>query len=214
MMGDNFNEGYSNELPVHTVYLDSYWISRYEVTFDQYDAFCDATGRIKPDDRSWGRGSRPVINVSWHDAKAFCDWMSQLTGENIHLPTEAQWEKAAKGYIQRRFPWGDTDPTCSNANYFGCQGKTVPVGSYYLGRSLYGVHDMAGNVLEWCSDWYGEDYYSYSPGTNPKGPPTGIGRVARGGSWADYAQNCRCAIRFHGPPESWGSILGFRLAKD
>ncbi|TES92891.1 MAG: hypothetical protein E3J87_03715 [Candidatus Cloacimonadota bacterium] len=151
-MGDNFNEGAGHELPVHTVYLDTYYMSKYEVTFEQYDAFCDVTGRSKPSDYDWGRGDRPVIWVSWNDTKAFCDWLSARTGENIHLPTEAQWEKAARGTDQRRFPWGDRSPDSSLANYGENNMKTMPVGSYPLGVSPYGIHDMAGNVHEWCSD--------------------------------------------------------------
>ena len=145
-MGDNFNEGNSDERPVHTVYLDYYKVSRYEVTFDQYDRFCDDTGRRKPDDLGWGRGNRPVIDVSWDDANAFCDWLSQKTGKNIHLPTEAQWEKAARGTDQRRYPWGNSSPDSTKCNYDQNEMRTQPVGSYPPGVSPYGVHDMAGNV--------------------------------------------------------------------
>jgi formylglycine-generating enzyme required for sulfatase activity len=213
-MGDNRKEGNPDELPVHTVYLDSYKISQYEVTFDKYDSFCEATGRSKPGDSGWGRGTRPVIHVSWNDARAFCDWLSQKTGKNIHLPTEAQWEKAARGTDQRRYPWGNGDPSCSRANYESCREKTMPVGSYPSGVSPYGIHDMAGNVWEWCSDRYSSSYYSSSPRNNPTGSASGSFRVQRGGSWYVNAGYIRSANRRYNTPPSRGYFLGFRLAQD
>jgi formylglycine-generating enzyme required for sulfatase activity len=212
-MGDNFNEGDYDELPVHTVYLDTYYISKYEVTFDQYDSFCEAFGRSKPNDKGWGRGTRPVINVSWDDAKDFCNWLAGKTGKNIHLPTEAQWEKAVRGTDQRRYPWGNGNPSCSRVNYHYCNVKTMPVGSYPSGVSPYGIHDMAGNVWEWCSDWYYWSYYSSSPYKNPTGPSHGSYRVFRGGSWVLSAGNCRASVRlFYRPANSWPDG-GFRLAR-
>lgn len=213
-MGDNFNEGLYFEQPVHTVYLDTYYISKYEVTFEQYDAFCDATGRTKPDDMGWGRGDRPVIWVSWNDAKAFCDWLSEKTGENIHLPTEAQWEKAARGTDQRRYPWGNGSPDSTLANYDNNVGKTMPVGSYPAGVSPYGIHDMAGNVWEWCSDWYDGDYYSISPPNNPQGPSSGYCRILRSGAWSWLATAIRSACRGSEYPSYNYSHVGFRLCKD
>jgi len=215
-MGDNFNEGDSNERPVHRVYLDSYYISKYEVTFEQYDAFCEETGRSKLYDEGWGRGDRPVINIiSWNEAKAFCDWLSNKTGEDIHLPTEAQWEKAARGTDQRRYPWGNSSPNCNKANYFGCKGKTMPVGSYPAGKSPYGVHDMAGNVWEWCQDLYDKNYYGYSPSHNPQGPSNVnyyLGYVIRGGSYACDAYTIRSACR----DTTIGDLaqIGFRIVKE
>jgi len=213
-MGDNFNEGSSDERPVHSVYLDKYDISKYEVTFDQYDVFCDDTGRSKPSDSGWGRGDRPVINVTWDDAKDFCDWLSQKTGEDIHLPTEAQWEKAARGTDQRRYPWGNGAPNCNKANYYGCKGKTMPVGSYPAGKSPYGVHDMAGNVWEWCQDWYDYGYYSRSPSHNPQGPSSGSGRARRGGSWSSNSYSIRSANRYNFIPIRGKGYIGFRLCKE
>ena len=213
-MGDNFNEGGSNELPVHTVYHYTYYISKYEVTFDQYDAFCDATGRSKPSDAGWGRGLRPVINVSWDDTKAFCDWLSAKTGENIHLPTEAQWEKAARETDQRRYPWGNDSPDSSLVNYNYNVNNTMPVGSYPSGVSPYGIHDMAGNVWEWCSDWYDYNYYSSSPTNNPQGPSSGSYRVLRGGGWWGNANSIRSAFRYYFSPSYGRDDFGFRLCKD
>ena len=214
LMGDNFNEGSSDERPVHAVYLDSYNISKYEVTFEQYDKFCEETFRNKPNDEGWGRGNRPVIYVNWDDAKAFCEWLSQKTGKNINLPTEAQWEKAARGTDQRRYPWGNSDPNCGIVNYNNCYGTTRPVGSYPTGVSPYGVHDMAGNVWEWCSDWYSSTYYSESPYNNPTGPSSGSYKIRRGGSWDNGANKVRCTYRYPNPPSSGGRKLGFRLCRD
>jgi len=213
-MGDNFNEGESDEWPVHTVYLDTYYISKYEVTFEQYYVFCNATGRIKPSDEGWGRGKRPVMNVSWEDAKAFCDWLSSITGTNIHLPTEAQWEKAARGTNQRRHPWGNKSPSSSLANYNRNAGKTMPVGSYPSGVSPYGIHDMAGNVWEWCLDWYDSDYYSRSPRNNPQGPSVGSTRLRRGGGWVSKTYYIRSANRGRDDPSYRYNDIGFRLCKD
>lgn len=214
-MGDNFNEGESDELPVHTVYLDTYYISKYEVTFKEYDEFCDATGRTKPSDEGWGRGARPVINVSWADANAFCDWKSGETGENIYLPTEAQWEKAARGTDQRRYPWGNDSPDSYLANYNRNVEKTMPIGYYPSGVSPYGIHDMAGNVYEWCSDWYDDNYYSGSPTNNPQGPSSGFFRVLRGGCWHSNAYHIRSAYRYSNFPPSYGRpYIGLRLCKD
>jgi formylglycine-generating enzyme required for sulfatase activity len=213
-MGDNFNEGDTDERPVHTVYLDEYKISKYEVTFEQYDKFCEDTGRFKPGDEGWGRGNRPVINVSWYDAKDFCDWLSQKTGQNIHLPTEAQWEKAARGTDQRRYPWGNNIPSCTLANFSGCGSQTKPVGSHSSGVSPYDIHDMAGNVWEWCWDWYSSTYYSGSPYSNPMGPSTGSTRVLRGGSWISKDYDIRSASRFNFDPSSGRRRIGFRLGMD
>jgi formylglycine-generating enzyme required for sulfatase activity len=186
MMGDNFNEGDNDERPVHPVYLDEYYISKYEITFEQFDKFCQERNLELPSDEGWGRGSRPVVMVKWDFANSFCLWLSKKTGKDIHLPTEAQWEKAARGMDQRRYPWGNTEPNCIFTNYC-CKDRTDPVGSYPGGVSHYGVHDMAGNVAEWCNDFYGGDYYQFSPYRNPPGPNRSNiyfrTVVVRGGSW-------------------------------
>jgi formylglycine-generating enzyme required for sulfatase activity len=223
MMGDNFNEGDEDELPVHEVYLDGYYISRHEVTFAQYDKFCDQTGRIRPGDNGWGKGDRPVIDVSWLDASRFCEWLSAKTGKAIRLPTEAQWEKAARGTDQRRYPWGNSPPGCEKTNYNYCDSQTHPVGSHAGDVSPYGIHDMAGNVLEWCRDQYEPKYYSMSSPVNPENKPAElkgyIHYVIRGGSWKTEV---RCADRRFGR-YYWGSAtrgekkdvdLGFRVVME
>lgn len=213
-MGDNFNIGDANERPVHTVYLDAYKISKYEINFDQYIRFCNDTGRFKPGSEGWGEGNRPVINVSWYDARDFCNWLSEKTGKNISLPTEAQWEKAARGTDQRRYPWGNEVPSCSIVNFINCQNMTMPVGSYPLGASPYGVHDMAGNVWEWCSDWFSSDYYSVSPVNNPQGPASGTQRVRRGGAFDCDAWSIRSTYRSDDPPDYSYKLIGFRIVQN
>ena len=219
LMGDNFNdgEGAIDEQPVHTVYLDAYKMSKYEVTFQQYDTFCESTGRNKPNDNRFGRGDHPVIYVTWDDARAFCDWLSRETGKNIHLPTEAQWEKAARGTDRRKYPWGNTTLSCDLANYEPCVKHTMPVGSYPGGVSPYGVYDMAGNVYEWCYDWYDAGYYSISSKNNPTGPSTGGVHVCRGGGYLSYAEKLRCCNRTSYPTPNSPDIhvhLGFRICWD
>jgi formylglycine-generating enzyme required for sulfatase activity len=199
----------SNEAPQHSVTLSGFKMSKYEVTFAQYDAFCDATGRTKPSDEGWGRGNRPVINVDWNDATAFAQWMG------CRLPTEAEWEYACRAGTTSPFNTGSC-LSSSEANYDGnypystCAqgtflGKPQPAGSY--APNAWGLYDMHGNVWEWCSDWYGD--YSSGAQTNPNGPSSGSDRVLRGGGWRSAA--CRSAGRGSGFPFSRTNDWGFRL---
>ncbi len=209
-MGSN---DYDDEKPPHNVFLDGYWMGKYEVTFDQYDKYCEETRKKESYDEGWGRGKRPIINVSWKDAKAYCDWLAKKTGLKFKLPTEAQWEKAARGEDGRKYPWGNR-VSKSLANYNFNVGKTSPVGSYPKGASPYGLLDMAGNVLEWCNDWFDKDYYKNSPYKNPLGPENGPVRVSRGGDWSDDADDLRCAYRSYGFPSVRAFVVGFRLCQD
>jgi len=204
------NGGNPNEKPVHTVYLDSYHISKTEVTFAQYDKFCSDTGRKKSLDSGWGRGNRPVIYVSWEDAVAFCKWLSRKIGKNIHLPTEAQWEYAARGGNKSKgSKYSGSNDIESVAWYTKNSGaKTHPVGQ--KNPNELGIYDMSGNVSEWCSDRYGDNYYSNSPRNNPAGPSSGIFRVYRGGSLAGH---CWSTIRYGTFPSSRYYFMGFRLAR-
>lgn len=195
----------------HRVSLSAFKMSKYEVTFAQYDAFCNATGRSKPSDEGWGRGNRPVINVNWEDATAFARWM------HCRLPTEAEWEYACRAGSRTPFNTG-YNLTTSQANYDGnypygdnpkgsYRQKTLPVGSF--SSNAWGLYDMHGNVWEWCSDWYGA--YPESSMSNPKGPESGLYRVIRGGSWDFYARRCRSAFRFNSYPGDRRNFIGFRL---
>lgn len=211
-MGSDRND--SNGKPVHVVKLDGYYISRYEVTFEQYDAFCDATDRNKPEDVGWGRGKRPVINVCWSDAAAFCQWLSQKTGDNVHLPTEAQWEYAARGGDEsRKHLYSGSNEADAVAWYAANSDKmSHPVGKKRPNE--LGVHDMSGNVYEWCRDWYDEEYYSHPSKQNPRGPSSGYLRVIRGGSWYDLSGFLACTHRNAFPPARAFWHIGFRLVKD
>jgi len=222
-VGENdYNSYYKNETPFHKVYLDGYWMGKYEVTFAQFDQYCDDTKIEKPGDEVWGRENRPAIYVSWNKAAAYCEWLSDKIGFKFKLPTEAQWEKASRGNDQRKYPWGSREPDENLANFIRNIGYTKPVGSYPAGESPYGLLDMAGNVWEWCSDWFDAGYYKNSPLKNPMGPNNGSYRVFRGGSWYDRARELRCASRWgHGPayyiyykPSGYYNDLGFRLCQD
>ena len=203
----------ADEQPVHTVTLSDFNISTTEVTFEQYDAFCDATDRKKPDDEGWGRGDRPVIYVTRRDAIAFCEWLSEEIDETIRLPSEAEWEYAARGGNESR---NYTYSGGNNLDGVGwCRGNsnnmTNPVGKKQPNE--LGLYDMSGNVSEWCSDWYHPDYYSSSPKNNPQGPKSGENGALRGGSWSLSDEGCRVASRFEGIPDYWGSDNGFRCVK-
>jgi formylglycine-generating enzyme required for sulfatase activity len=210
---------FMREQPQHTVFLDAYWIGQTEVTNAQYQAFVDAGGyatenlwsaagwtwrserdRTEPgcwDNDAFNAPAQPVVCVFWYEAEAYANWLAGRTGERISLPSEAQWEKAARGADGRIYPWGDDfDGTWLNYCDVNCTAewrderfddgvghRTAAVGSYPAGASPYGALDMAGNVWEWTADWYAADYYAASPTANPTGPTSGDDRVVRGGSW-------------------------------
>lgn len=195
----------------HRVTVSDFRMSKYEITFDLYDAYCDSIGLEKPDDNGWGRGNRPVINITWREANNFAQWMGG------RLPTEAEWEYAARAGGKGAFGKSNC-LSKSQANFDGSVEtmrcgeelflkRTQPVGSYPA--NAYGLHDMYGNVFEWCSDWYG----NYPQGTtiNPTGPTEGGYKVNRGGSWANPAIACRAAARETGELEFEGNRIGLRL---
>jgi len=216
-MGGSDADAYSDEKPVHRVDLDAYWIDKYEVSNAQY-ALCVAAGDCtKPEytnsyTRSNYYGNQeydnyPVIRVSWHQAQAYCQWAG---GD---LPTEAQWEKAARGTDGRTYPWGNESPNSNLVNYNQNIGDTSPVTDYESGASPYGALNMAGNVWEWVRDWYDSNYYSNSPAENPSGPASGEYRMLRGGSWDNYSRSIRAAVRYYDVPTyTFSGVRGFRCA--
>ena len=209
----------ASEKPQCRIYLAEYWIGKYPVTNAQYAVFVEATGRRPPEHWPGGcppeaKKNHPVVDVNWWDAVAYCRWLAKVTGKPYRLPTEAQWEKAARGSDGRRYPWGDQwDSKKCNARQAG-KGDTTPAGACSpVGDSPYGCADMAGNVLEWVADWYAADYYAQSTTShNPYGPASGAVRVLRGGSWYSNAQKVRCASRYNGNPKLTSPEAGFRCA--
>jgi len=200
----------SGEKPQHTVKLDGFWMYKNDVTVAQYKKFFAVTARKMPTAPRWGWiDDHPVVNVTWDDAVAYAKWAGAA------LPTEAQWEKAVRGTDGRLYPWGnawDADK-CNNWLAKNSPHKTSPVGSYPAGISPYGCMDMAGNVWQWCADWYGADYYQHSPTQNPIGPTTGTARVLRGGSWNYFATRFfRATYRSRFDPMLRIDYIGFRCA--
>jgi formylglycine-generating enzyme required for sulfatase activity len=206
----------SDERPAHRVSLDVYYIDKFEVTNARYAKYMEAvTTQQAPHQWSTVKlnedGDRPVIGVSWADAEAYCRWAGK------RLPTEAEWEKAARGTDARKYPWGDEEPREGIANFGRCCGWSgfsllSRVGTNQAGQSPYGVHDMAGNVWEWVADWYDSQYYKTSPTQNPKGPGAGREKVIRGGSWSNRGGDLRATIRDKVPTTYRNYSIGFRCA--
>lgn len=201
------------ERPIHTVNLGAFWIDTYEVTNALYHKCVEAGACQPPQNTSGGdyddpaHSNFPVVQVMWADADQYCQWAGK------RLPTEAEWEKAARGTDARIYPWGNTfDPALVNSAY-NTNLKTTAVGSFPGGASPYGAMDMAGNVWEWVADWYDDHYYTQSPHDNPTGPITGTHKVARGGGYGGTEAVMRTSQRRTLYPDEYGGYLGFRCAR-
>ncbi len=219
LMGSPEGQGRPDEWPQRSVYLDAFEIDQVEVTNERYMRFVKATGHRPPPD-PFGTGplqsikgleQLPVVQTTWYDAKAYCTWAQK------RLPTEAEWEKAARGTDGRLYPWGNDPPTPRRANFdreWDDQRTLHAVGSLPEGDSPYGVKDMAGNAREWVADWYDADYYAQAPERNPQGPEKkGVVRSIRGGSWHSPENDIRAAARGRGGFALQTHGTGFRCAR-
>lgn len=205
------NESSRDEEPEHNVLLNAYWVDRYPVTNQEYKMFVDVSGHRNPP--HWASGTyelehadHPVTNISWNDAIAYAEWVGK------RLPSEAEWEKSCRGTMGQVYSWGDAFRK-DNVNSSNDFGGTTPVDEFPEGASPYGVVDMCGNVLEWCSDWYYDEYYKTSPVDNPAGPQGGQYRSVRGGFYAENKMGVRCSSRHFAPPSTMQDHVGFRCAK-
>jgi len=212
-------DGAADENPVHPVRVTPYKISRCPVTNAQYAAYVREAKAFPPS--HWpegripeGKENHPVVEVSWDEAAAFCAWLSNRIGRNVHLPSEAQWELAARGAEGREYPWGYEEPTPERANFGMSVGDTTPVDAYPAGATPQGVLDLAGNVWECCGDWFGPYAKHRATKVDPLGPSTGTERVVRGGSWGDDPRDLRSACRGRDEPSIRSSYIGFRCAQD
>jgi formylglycine-generating enzyme required for sulfatase activity len=212
-----FTMGDDEAAPLREIYVDGFYIDKYEVTVLRYAKFLETTGGIRPPDRWEEAGldsakDLPVIGVDWHDADAYCRWAGK------RLPTEAEWEKAARGTDGRRYPWGDDRPIPARAVFGKSSGSPykaglAPVGDRDAGKSPYGAQDLAGNASEWVADWFAESFLRGDV-RNPKGPESGVGKVIRGGGWYDSPDRINSSRRMYASPGTRSDDVGFRCVKD
>ncbi|WP_372364731.1 SUMF1/EgtB/PvdO family nonheme iron enzyme [Candidatus Uabimicrobium sp. HlEnr_7] len=224
VMGDSSIDADLEEAPEHKVYLDAYLIDKFPVTNNRYKLFLDAIGQNPQTNAlmdntqklhipqfwynsKWNTPEQPVVGIDWHDAQAYCDWSSKS------LPTEAEWEKAARGTDYRYYPWGNDIPNREKCNFDNYVGQTSRVGEYPENCSSYRCYDMSGNVWEWCQDWYDAHYYNKSPLTNPQGPQYGKFKIARGGSWQQRIRKIRVTTRGYISAKERRNQIGFRTVK-
>jgi sulfatase modifying factor 1 len=214
--------GQDNEKPVHRVWVDEFLLAARQVTNADYGRFLrDSASRHGPppfwSDPAFNHPEQPVVGVSWFEAIRYCEWLRASTGGEFRLPTEAEWERAARGGRKSGlYPWGDALPQ-SLPGYADRSAGHWQTGPEPVGRAEsnpYGLYNMCDNVHEWCSDWYAADYYAVSPERNPCGPETGERRASRGGSWRHHVKMSRCAARSSIPPEFKYADYGFRVACD
>jgi sulfatase modifying factor 1 len=207
-------EGRDDEKPVHRVWVEAFNLAKYQTTNAEYAAFLAATAHPAPtnfQDPNFSHPRQPVTTVSWHDAAVYCEWLSSATGRQYRLPTEAEWERAARGGCENTtYPWGNAPP--DELPDYAARWKHGPeqVGLYE--PNSYGIYNLGDNVHEWCADWYNPAYYASSPERNPRGPEFGVRKASRGGSWRHHIKVTRTAARSSIPPELRYADYGFRVA--
>jgi formylglycine-generating enzyme required for sulfatase activity len=208
------DNGRDDERPAHRVWLDAFELAAFQTTNAEYGRFLRETGHaslLRSHDPNFDNPEQPVVAVSWFDAIAYCDWLSKKLGKKFRLPTEAEWECAARSGVEgEAYPWGNCSPEDLPDYAHRWKSSPEPVGLYAPNR--YGLYNLGDNVHEWCSDWYDAGYYSVSPERNPQGPPSGSRRASRGGSWRHHIKVTRTAARSSIPPEFKYADYGFRVA--
>ncbi len=229
------NEDDHDEKPQRCIYLAPFMIGRYPITNEEFKGFIEDGGYNREEfwttegwqwrnignisepafwhNRQWNGPNFPVVGISWYEACSFAEWLSKNTGKTYRLPTGAEWEKTARGTNGLIYPWGCKFDKALCNSYESLLRRTSPVGIFPKGKSPYGCMDMAGNLWEWCSDWFDSDYYAHSPDKNPKGPPGGSFRVIRGGGWFSDDLLCRASCRHYDCPSFRGVVVGFRLVR-
>lgn len=210
------DSGQDCERPVHRVWIDVLRLAATQVTNSEYGHFLRATEAQPPpfwNEQNFNQPTQPVVGVCWFEADRYCQWLSSLTGCNYRLPTEAEWERAARGRFEHNdFPWGDEPPQSLPDYAIRWQTGPEPVARYT--PNAFGIYDICDNVHEWCSDWYDANYYAVSPERNPRGPEKGQRKASRGGSWRHHVKVARCSARSSIPPEFRYADYGFRVACD
>ena len=214
LMGSD--SGQDCERPVHRVWIDIFLLAATQVTNAEYQHFVNSTAHGNPpfwNDQNFKHPQQPVTGVSWFDAERYCQWLAAQTGRAYRLPTEAEWERAARGNLeQSHFPWGN-DPPQSLPDY-ATRWQTGPEAVARYAPNAFGLYDICDNVHEWCSDWYDPNYYASSPERNPRGPEKGQRKASRGGSWRHHVKVARCSARSSIPPDFHYADYGFRVAAD
>lgn len=203
-----------DEKPVHRAWIDSFELAAHQITNAEYRCFLAATSVAPPPcwtDANFNNPMMPVVAVSWYEATAYCNWLSKATTKHYRLPSEAEWECAARGGVEKSlYPWGDAPPESLPDYASRWKNGPEPVGLYP--PNAYGLHNMSDNVHEWCADWYDPAFYKNSPQRNPQGPADGVRKASRGGSWRHHIKASRSAARSSIPPEFQYADYGFRIA--
>jgi formylglycine-generating enzyme required for sulfatase activity len=208
------DDGRDDEKPTHRAWVDAFELATFQTTNAEYACFLDQTRHPAPflwDDPNFSDPAQPVVAVSWFDTVAYCEWLGSIFGKLYRLPTEAEWERAARGGVEgEMYPWGNVAP--EELPDYASRWKSGPERVGLYSPNAYGLYKLGDNVHEWCADWYDASYYAVSPERNPQGPPVGSRRASRGGSWRHHIKVTRTAARSSIPPEFKYADYGFRVA--